>query len=150
MIPKRIKNSISSKTFSVKNPFPNNSESTRERIGKTKSKRNVEEGTHQKSSTIKRGGCNQLIPCKKEGWKPKTNDKFEATHTYVPYCHLKMEGLQNLKYMLQKGDYMCKLDSKDAYFSVHLEKNSRQFVRFLWSENLYKFLCLCFGLRPAP
>ena len=35
-----------------------------------------------------------------------------------------MEGLQNLKYMLQKGDYMCKLDLKDAYFSVPLEKIS--------------------------
>ena len=33
-----------------------------------------------------------------------------------------MEGLQNLKYMLQKGDYMYKLDLKDAYFSVPLEK----------------------------
>ena len=33
-----------------------------------------------------------------------------------------MKGLQNLKYMLEKGDYMCKLDLKDAYFSVSLEK----------------------------
>ena len=38
-----------------------------------------------------------------------------------------MEGLQNVKYILQKGDYMCKLDLKDAYFSVPLEKSSRQF-----------------------
>ena len=28
-----------------------------------------------------------------------------------------MEGLKNLKYMLQKEDYMCKLDLKDVYFS---------------------------------
>ena len=60
-----------------------------------------------------------------------------------------MEGLQSLKYMLQKGDYMCNLDLKDAYFSVPLEKNSRQFVRFRWSGNLYELLCLCFGLGPA-
>ena len=45
---------------------------------------------------------------------------------------------------------MSKLDLKDAYFSDPLEKNSRQFVRFRWSENLYKFVCLCFGLGPAP
>ena len=61
-----------------------------------------------------------------------------------------MEGLQNLKYMLQKGDYMCKLELKDVYFSVPLEKNSRQFVRFRSSGNLYEFLCLCFALGPAP
>ena len=33
-----------------------------------------------------------------------------------------MEALQNLKYMFQKRDYMCKLDLKDSYFSVPLEK----------------------------
>ena len=61
----RIKNSISFKTFSVKNPFPTNSELRRERIGETGSKRNVEERSHHKSSTIKRGICKQIIPCKK-------------------------------------------------------------------------------------
>ena len=56
-----------------------------------------------------------------------------------------MEGF----HVLQKGDYMCKIDLKDAYFNVPLHKDSRKLVRFLWAGNLYKFLCLCFGLRPA-
>ena len=76
---KRIQNSISFKTILVKNPSPTNSELRRGRIGETGGKRNVEEGSHQKSSTMKRGVCKQLIPCKKEGWGPKTSDKFEAT-----------------------------------------------------------------------
>ena len=45
---------------------------------------------------------------------------------------------------------MCKLDLKDAYFSVPFEKNSKQFVHFRWSGNMYEFLCLYFGLGPAP
>ena len=61
-----------------------------------------------------------------------------------------MKGLQNLKHMLQKRYYMYKLDLKDAYFSVPLKKNSRYFVRFRWSGNLYKLLCLCFSLGLAP
>ena len=76
---KRIQNSISFKTILVKDPSPTNSELRRGRIGETGGKRNVEEGSHQKSSTMKRGVCKQLIPCKKEGWGPKTSDKFEAT-----------------------------------------------------------------------
>ena len=60
-----------------------------------------------------------------------------------------MEGLQNLRYLLQEGDYMCKLDLKDAYYCVPLQKNSRKYVRFHWSGNLYEFLCLCFGLGLA-
>ena len=45
---------------------------------------------------------------------------------------------------------MCKLDLKDAYFSVPLDRNSRKFVRFQWKGTLYEFICLCFGLGPAP
>ena len=52
--------------------------------------------------------------------------------------------------MLQKGDYMCTLDLKDAYFCVPLKKESRKYVRFLWEGTLYDFLCLCFGLGPVP
>ena len=81
------------------------------------------------------------------GQKPVMN--LKQLNVYIPYCHFKMEGLQNLKYTLPKGDYMCKLDLKD-YFSVPFEKNSRQFVCFRWSGNLYEFLCFCFGLGPAP
>ena len=66
----------------------------------------------------------------------------------IPYKHFKMEGLQ--MYVLQKRDYMCKIDLKDAYFSVPLHKDSRKLVQSLWARNLYEFLCLCFGLGPAP
>ena len=45
---------------------------------------------------------------------------------------------------------MCKMDMKDAYFSVPLHQSSWNYVRFSWSGNLYEFLCLCFGLGPAP
>ena len=45
---------------------------------------------------------------------------------------------------------MCKIDLKDAYFSVPLHKDSRKLVLSLWARNLYEFLCLCFGLGPAP
>ena len=49
-----------------------------------------------------------------------------------------------------EGDYMCKIDLKDAYFYVVLSKESRKLVRFQWEGSLYEFLCFCFGLDPAP
>ena len=75
---------------------------------------------------------------------------LKQLNTYIPYCCLKTKGFQNLKYMLQKRYYMYKLDLKDAYFSVPMKKNSRHFVRFRWSGNLYKLLSLCFSLGLAP
>ena len=47
------------------------------------------------------------------------------------------------------GVYMCNHNLKNAYYCVPLLKNSRNCVRFRWSENLYEFLCLCFGLGSA-
>ena len=92
--------------------------------------------------------CHFLI-CKKGGEnRPVIN--LKDLNRFIPYKHFKMEGLHCLKYVLQKGDYMCKIDLKDAYFSVPLHKDSRKLVRFLWAGNLYEFLCLCFGLGSAP
>ena len=147
---KRIQNSISFKTFSVNNPFQTNSESRRRRTGETGGKRNVEEGSHQKSSTIKRGFVSNLFLVKKKDGGQRLVINLKQLNAYIPYCHFKMEALQNLKYMLQKGDYMCKLELKYVYFSVPLEKHFlplvRNFVRvpfpFLWfgtsTTNIHK------------
>ena len=45
---------------------------------------------------------------------------------------------------------MCKLDLKHGYFCILLAEESKKFVRFYWKGDLYQFLCLCFGLAPAP
>lgn len=71
----------------------------------------------------------------------------------IPYCHFKMENLSVLKELLQQDDYMCKIDLKDAYFSVALNQKSRKFLRFQWGQEIYKkfrIFCLCFSLGPAP
>ena len=61
-----------------------------------------------------------------------------------------MEGLHLLRDMLKEGDCMCKSDLKDAYFKILNNQESRKFLRFLWQGSLYEFMCLCFGLGPAP
>ena len=49
---------------------------------------------------------------------------------FIPYKHLKMEGLHWLKYLLEENNFLCKVDLKDAYFSVPLCMSSRKFERF--------------------
>ena len=87
---------------------------------------------------------------------PKGEDQYrpiinlKGLNRYIPYHHFKMEGLKDVKNLLKKGDWMCKMDLKDAYFSVPLNPRSRKLVRFWWKGILYEFLCLAFGLGPAP
>ena len=59
-----------------------------------------------------------LISKKGGGSWPVIN--LKDLNRLIPYKHLKMEDLHCLKYVLQKSDDMCKIDLKDAYFSVHL------------------------------
>lgn len=61
-----------------------------------------------------------------------------------------METLKDVKNILRQGDYMCKIDLKDAYYHVPLHPHSRKFIRFRWKGKLYEGLCLMFGLGPAP
>lgn len=89
-----------------------------------------------------------LVEKKDGGQRPVINLKNLNNH--VPYKHFKMEGLQLISHMLRKGDFMCKLDLKDAYFCLPLHKESYPFVKFQWDGKLYQFTCLCFGLGPAP
>ena len=89
-----------------------------------------------------------LVSKRNGGNRPVINLKH--LNKFIPYLHFKMEGLNLLQNILQKGDYMCKLDLKDAYFCVSLKKEPRKYVRFRWEGTLYKFLCLCFDLGSAP
>ena len=89
-----------------------------------------------------------LVSKKDGGQRPVIN--LKNLKIFIPYKHFKMEGLHLLKEILGRSDDLCKLDLKDAYFCVLLNKQSRKYVRFKWEGSLYEFLCVCFGLGPAP
>ena len=51
---------------------------------------------------------------------------------------------------LQKEDYMCKSNVKNAYFLVFLYQFFQNFLNFKWNNSIHQFLSLCFGLWPVP
>ena len=55
-----------------------------------------------------------------------------------------------LQDLLKKGDFMVKLDLKDAYFTVPVWNGHQKFVRFIWKETLWEFSCLPFELASDP
>ena len=90
-----------------------------------------------------------LFLISKKDWGNQTVIDLKHLHRFIPYKDVKMESSHCLKYVLQKGDHMCKIGLKDAYFSVPLHKDSRKLVRCLWEVDLYEFQCLSSGLGPA-
>lgn len=75
---------------------------------------------------------------------PVINLKY--LNQFMPFQNFKMEGLYCLKGMLQEGDFLWKLDIKEAHFSVPLHQSSREYIQISWSRNIYEILDPCFGL----
>jgi hypothetical protein len=89
-----------------------------------------------------------VIPKKSGGWRPIIN--LKRLNSFIRYKHFKMEGLDCVRYLLQRGDWMVKLDLQDAYFLVGLFPDHRKYVRFFWKNSIYEYSCLLFGLCSAP
>ena len=89
-----------------------------------------------------------VVSKKEYGQCPVIN--LESLNHYIPCSHFKMERLLLFKETLQKWDYICKIDLKDAYFSVSLNQKPQKFASFQWRDLFYQLLCLCFVLGPAP
>ncbi len=89
-----------------------------------------------------------VIPKKSGGFRPIVN--LKGLNRFVRYEHFKMEGLQTVKALVRKGDWMVKLDLKDAYLTLPIHPAHQKFLRFAWKNRIYQFSCLPFGLGSAP
>lgn len=61
-----------------------------------------------------------------------------------------MESLQSAVHLLKKDYCMAVLDLKDAYYSVPINLQHREFLRFEFTGSLYEFTCLPNDLASAP
>ena len=89
-----------------------------------------------------------IVPKKDRGWQPIIN--LKRLNSYLEVPHFKMEGIRDLKDILQMGDYMRKIDLKDAYLTVSVKESHRDFLKFQWKDKNYRFCSLRFGLATAP
>ena len=88
------------------------------------------------------------VPKKGGGHRPVINLKM--LNQFIEYQHFKMEGIPMLKDLLKPGDFLTKIDLKDAYLTVPIWRPHQRFLRFVWKNEMWEFLCLPFGLASAP
>jgi hypothetical protein len=53
-----------------------------------------------------------------------------------------MEGLDAVKQLLEPGDFMTKIDLKDANLFVPVLKERQKFLRFSWEDKKFQSTCL--------
>ena len=86
---------------------------------------------------------------------PKPNGKFRLIinlrylNEFIHYDHFKQETFKVVLDLLQKNDFMTSVDMEQAYFSIPMHENYQKYLKFVWNGKLYKFTCLCFGLKSA-
>ena len=110
----------------------------------------LEKGAIEKSGAVQGQALSGIFLREKKDGSSRPILNLKGLNDHIPYIHIKMETLKNVKDMLKEGDWMAKIDLKDAYFTLPLHPNPRKYVRFRWGKDIYQFLCLCFGLGPAP
>ena len=69
-----------------------------------------------------------LVPKKGDGQRPVVN--LKPLNQFLPSGHFKMEGIHMVRDLLRKGDFMVKIDLKDAYFTIPRCQEHQKFVRF--------------------
>ena len=89
-----------------------------------------------------------LIP-KKDGTMRPVFD-LSLLNNFIENKHFQMENLSSIKTLLNPGDWMTKLDLRDAYLTVAIDPQSQKFLRFIWKDKIYQFQALPFGLNIAP
>lgn len=86
--------------------------------------------------------------------KPNGDKRFilnlKCLNKFITTSHFKLEDIRTATKLLSAKCVMIKIDLKEAYFSVSIHKNYRQYLRFQWQNKLYQFKVLPFGLCTAP
>ena len=83
-----------------------------------------------------------------EKWCPVMN--LKALNVHVVALHFKMKSIRSVKGMIQKDDWLTKLDLKDAYLTVPVLPCHQKYLRFCWQDQMWQFVVLPFGLNNAP
>ena len=89
-----------------------------------------------------------LVPKSDGSWRPVIN--LKGFNKFIITRHFKMESVRTVKAIIQKGDWLLKLDLKDAYLSVPIHADHQKYLRFRWENRTWQFRTLPFGLSSAP
>jgi hypothetical protein len=61
-----------------------------------------------------------------------------------------MEGVPALREIIERNDFICKLDLKDAYVVTPIHPNSKKYLTFQNQGIVYQYKTLALGMSVSP
>ena len=86
-----------------------------------------------------------LVPKSDGSWRPVIN--LQDFNHYILAHHFKLESVRSVKTIIQKEDWLLKLDLK---VTVPIHQEHQRYLRFHWQGKTWQFKVLPFGLSSAP
>ena len=78
-------------------------------------------------------------PKKANRWRMILN--LKELNKNVKYFHFKTETFKNASALVKPNCFFCSLDLKDAYFSVHVNESSQEYLKFVGGGGGCSFTC---------
>lgn len=89
-----------------------------------------------------------LVPKSEGGYRFVLN--LKGLNKFVQAPHFKLDDIRTAIKLTFKNCFMAKIDLRNAYLTIPLHKESYNFFRFLFENQLFEFTALPFGLNIAP
>ena len=75
---------------------------------------------------------------------------LKEVNKYVEYQHFKMQTFNDARNIIDKDDFLIKIDLKSAYDSVPIHRESRKYLQFSFNNEIFQFRGFPNGLSEAP
>ena len=74
---------------------------------------------------------------------------LKSLNQFIHTEHFTMETITNLRTMLSENDWIVTTDISDAYLTIPLDEEFKNYVAFRYQDQTYRFLCMPFGPNDA-
>ena len=105
----------------------------------------IEKCEHESGEIISNIFCRR----KKSG-KIRIIGNFKEINLAVKYHKFKQSTLLSTLDLIRPNAFMCTIDLTDAYYCVNVSAQHRKFLKFIWKDQLYRFIGLPQGVGCSP
>ena len=78
------------------------------------------------------GFLSNIFLVEKQDWGFRPFINLREFNEWLVYRHFKLEGIHLLPHLLRAGDWMVRLDVKDAYLTIPIFPPHHHFLQFWW------------------